>query len=361
MTRLDRYLLRTFLSSALFALVTFVLIFIVVNMLEQLDDFIDKGLTGAQVALYYIYFIPDITRLLIPVALLLASLYAIGRLAQLNELTAMKASGVSLYRLLRPLLIAAVVISAADVYFDAWVVPRANRLKFSFERQTLNRQVIAGIQDNLVFRDSPTTFIDIVTYESGRSKAHTVTIARFDTNDATHMVERIDAAMMEFDSTRRVWVLTKGMRRVFRQGGDSARGFEKLDLATLRATPSDLRSRQTRTDEMNFVELGDFLERERRTGRNISTAEVAYYDKLAFPFASFIVVLFGAALASERRRSGLAVQVGIALGVAFTYLALSRIVQTIGAETNMHPAIIAWFTNILFLIAGIINVLRVRT
>ena len=73
-SRLDRYLLKSFLSAAVFALLTFIVIFIVVNMLEQLDDFMDKGLTVAQVALYYLYFVPDITRLLIPVALLLASL-----------------------------------------------------------------------------------------------------------------------------------------------------------------------------------------------------------------------------------------------------------------------------------------------
>lgn len=361
LSRLDRYLLKSFLSAALFALFTFIVLFIVVNMLEQMDDFIDKGMTGAQIALYYLYFIPDITRLLIPVALLLASLFSIGRMAQSNELTAMKAHGMSLYRMMRPLLIAAAIISIGDVYFDAWVVPRANKMKFAFERQMLHRNVIAGLQDNLVFRDRPTVYVSIATFDDPHSMAYTVSVDVFDAAQPTRLVERYDAERMHWDSVNRYWVIEKGMHRVIHNMRDSAYAIANYPMPFIANTPEGLRKRQMRSDEMNFTELGEYLSREKLTGRNVALSEVEYYDKISFPFASFIVVLFGAALASERRRSGIAVQIGIACGVSFLYIALSRIVQTVGANTDIHPAIVAWFTNIVFLGAGVVNTVRVQT
>lgn len=360
-SRLDRYLLKSFLSAAVFALLTFIVIFIVVNMLEQLDDFMDKGLTVAQVALYYLYFVPDITRLLIPVALLLASLYSIGRLAQQNELTAMKAHGMSIYRLLRPLLIIAAIISIGDVYFDAWIVPRANKMKFALERRELHRNIIAGVQDNLVFRDRPNTMISIAAFDDVRSIAYSVTVVIFDSTVPTRLAERYDAPRVTWDSIRNVWIIDKGMHRVFHAMRDSAFVVTALPIPFINSTPEGLRKRQLRSDEMNFPELGEYLKREKLSGRNVALAEVEYYDKISFPFASFIVVMFGAALAGERRRSGIAVQIGIAMGISFLYIALSRIVQTIGAGTGAPPMLVAWFTNLVFLAAGVVNLFRVQT
>jgi lipopolysaccharide export system permease protein len=359
--RFDRYLLKSFLSAAFFALLAFVVLFIVINMMEQLDDFIDKGASPVQIATYYLYYVPEITRLLIPVALLLASLFSVGKLATQNELTTMKASGMSVYRLILPILIASFAISLADVYFDAWVVPAANKQKFSFERRVLQRNVIAGVQDNIVFRESPTTMVSIQAFDPAHAVATNVSVDMFDANDPTIMTERYDSPLMRWDSVKSVWVLGSGMHRTFHSLHDSAWQVANLPLPFIRSGPEELRKRQMRPDEMNFGELKEFIDREQRSGRNVALTQVEYYGKIAFPFASVIVVLFGAVLASERRRSGIAVQIGIALGVSFLYIAISKLAQTIGASTDLPPVIIAWFTNIVFLAAGVVNLVRVQT
>ena len=99
MRTIDRYAVRQFVLTALFALLAFIVIFVVIDMMENLDDFLDRRATLGIIAMYYIYFIPEIVKLMIPVAMLLSALFTTGRFSTYNELTALKSSGVSLYRI----------------------------------------------------------------------------------------------------------------------------------------------------------------------------------------------------------------------------------------------------------------------
>jgi Predicted permeases len=110
----DRYIIRQFLVTALFSLFAVLLVFIVIDVMEKLDDFIDRQATWDIILLYYVYFVPEIIKLVIPVAMLLASLFVTARLSTQNELTAMKSSGVSLYRIMAPYIVVALLVSIAS-------------------------------------------------------------------------------------------------------------------------------------------------------------------------------------------------------------------------------------------------------
>src|ERR1043166_6507089 len=131
MTIIDRYVLRQFIVTAIFALFAFIIIFVVVDMMENLDDFLDRSASIGIIVTYYLYFIPEIVKLLIPVAMLLSALFTTGRLSTYNELTALKSSGFSLYRFMAPLLVFALLVSAASIYFNGWIVPYAKKKKLA--------------------------------------------------------------------------------------------------------------------------------------------------------------------------------------------------------------------------------------
>jgi len=95
---IDKYLVKQFLQTLVFGLITFVLLFIIINLFEYLGSFVDNKATISIVIQYYFYYTPEITRLVLPVAVLLACLFVSGKMSTLNELTAIKAGGVSLYR-----------------------------------------------------------------------------------------------------------------------------------------------------------------------------------------------------------------------------------------------------------------------
>ena len=109
---LDRYLVKQFLQTIAFGLIAFTALFVIIDLMEKMDDFIDQSVPGNIIFEYYIVFVPEIFRLMIPVAVLLACLFTVGKLSTQNELTSIKSSGVSLYRFMTPFLITGLIIRA---------------------------------------------------------------------------------------------------------------------------------------------------------------------------------------------------------------------------------------------------------
>lgn len=126
---LDRYLIKQFLQTIFFGIISFTLIFVIINMVDNIGSFLDQNVPANIILHYYVVFSPDIIKLMTPVAVLFAALFTAGKAANLSELTAIKASGVSLYRFMTPFLITAFFISLFSIYFAGYVVPLANQTK----------------------------------------------------------------------------------------------------------------------------------------------------------------------------------------------------------------------------------------
>ena len=166
---IDRYLLKQFMLTALFALLAFIVLFVVIDMMENLDDFIDRHATVGIVAMYYVYFIPEIVKLVIPVAMLLSALFTTGRFTTYNELTALKSGGMSLYRFMAPALIFALLVSSASVYFTGWVVPLANKKKFEIARVYFQKNIEYISKANMFIQDSKTRILSIGLFDDNRN------------------------------------------------------------------------------------------------------------------------------------------------------------------------------------------------
>lgn len=369
---LDRYIVKQFLQMVGFGLIAFTAIFVIVDMMENLDDFIDRQVPFAIVVQYYLYFMPEIIKLMIPVAVLLSSLFTTGRLSTFNEITAMKASGLSLYRFMLPMLIMALLISLLSVYFNGWVVPYANQKKFTIARVHLNKYLESSGRQNIFVQDTPTRIVSLNYFDDAISTAYRVTVQDFSSVDHTQMVTRYDAREMLWDSTSSVWRMIDCTMRKF--GGNSAglggvgtnlfteeiTRFDTLALLGVHFIPAEIKKKQERPDEMDYYDLRNFIENQKRAGHQVARWQVEFYSKVSFPFASFIVVLFGVPFSSMKRRSGLALEFGISLGVCFAYLAFMKISHTFGYNGDLDPFVTAWFANAVFLLAGILNLWRVR-
>jgi lipopolysaccharide export system permease protein len=359
MKLLDRYLIRQFFINALFALVAVTVIFVVIDALEHLDDFIDKQATMAIVAQYYFYFIPEIIKLIMPVALLLASLFVTARLSTQYELTAMKSSGISLYRIMTPYVVVALLVSAASVYFNGWIVPSANKKKLNIERAYFRKDLIAMYSANLYFQDSPTRILSMGYFDDSRNTASRVSIQDFSDIDRTVLVGRVDAISMAWDTTARSWVLIQGTRRSFRDGKEQLEEFSTLPAGRLHFNPDDLRKKQEKPDEMDYYTMKYFIEDQKRAGQDVAKWQVDFYSKISFPFASVIVVLFGVPFSSIRRRGGVGVQLGISLLICFIYLIFMKVSQVFGYNGDINPLLTAWLANIFFFAAAVYVTLRV--
>src|SRR5262249_48567721 len=158
---IDRYILRQFAVTMVFALLAFVIIFVAINMMENLDDFLDKHATIGIIATYYFHFVPEIIKLVLPVAMLLAALFTTGRMTGSNELTALKSGGMSLYRFMLPTVLFALLVSGVGIYFNGWVVPSENQKKLRIARVYFQKDIENVAKNNIFIQNSPTRILSI--------------------------------------------------------------------------------------------------------------------------------------------------------------------------------------------------------
>lgn len=360
MKLIDRYIIRQFLATAAFSLLAVLVVFIVIDSMEKLDDFIDRQATWDIIILYYVYFMPEIIKLITPIAMLLASLFVTARLSTQSELTALKSSGVSLYRLMLPFLAVTVLVSALSVYFNGWVVPFANKKKFTIERVYLHKGVVSASGANIYIQDTPTRILSLGYFDDSHNIASRVSIQDFDIADHTVLLTRVDATTMVWDSSQHHWMLQNGTRRWFEGGGERMETFASQSAGPLHFDPEDLRKKQAKPDEMSYYDLRDFIRNQQRAGQDVSRWLVDFYGKISFPFASVIVVLFGVPFASIRRRGGIGVQLGVSLLICFVYLIFMKVSEVFGYNGDIPPLITAWSANMLFLAAAVAVTLRVQ-
>ncbi len=221
--RTDLYILRQFAQTFLFGVMAFVVIYVIVDLIENLETYTDRNLGLDTMLLYYLYYIPEIAKLVVPIGMLLAGLFTFGRLDSTHELTAIRVAGRSMRRIAAPLLLFGLFVSGVMVYFNGWVVPQSNAARFEIDREFLGRNNVGGAS-NTFMRVSPTLNLQIDYFDSDQNIAHTVSLERIDTNArlitptldsvdgrvvitgedtvrSLAIVERIDAARMTYDST----------------------------------------------------------------------------------------------------------------------------------------------------------------
>ena len=213
---LDKYLIRQFLQIVLFGLIAFTFIFIVIDAMENLDDFIDQDMSTFQIINYYIVFAPEIIKLMTPVAVLFAALFTTGKASSLSELTAMRASGMSIFRFMLPFIITALIISLFSIYFGGYLVPMANKAKIYIE-QTYLKKGFGFAESNIYFQDSKTRVVSLGFFDSRTNSASKVSIQEFNNEDITQMVERIDVPKLYYDTLSNTWIGVNGVERFFEQ------------------------------------------------------------------------------------------------------------------------------------------------
>lgn len=358
--KIDIYIISHFVKNLLFALLCFIIIFILVDLFENLDKFIDNKLALGLVLKYYLYFIPEIIRLITPISMLLATLFTAGRMINFNEIIAVKNAGVSLYRFMLPFIYVGVVVTGFSIYFNNWLVPEANKNKFSIERTYLGRHQTTGELSRLYFQDSPNQVILIEQFKDLELTASKVSILIFSSTDHTILEKRIDTDVMKWENNS--WILYNAIERDFKADNpefknyDSVKAEEIQGVFKLNLDPNQITKKQLKPDEMNYNELNDLLDSQLKAGQNVDRLEVDFYSKISFPFSNLIVIIFGISISTgSKQRKGLAMQFGISILVSFIYLGFVKISQTFGYNGDLSPLFTAWLANIAFISFGGIN------
>lgn len=347
---LDRYILRRFIVTLLFALFAFIIIFIVVDLIGNLDKFIDKNVPKIIITKFYVSYSPFIFVLVLPIAMLLASLFSMGQMARYNELTAIKSVGVSLNRILLPLLIFSFFVSLLALVFGEKIVPPANQKNSNIKNEYIKsvKKDINTRVKNIFLRDREDRRIFIDYYDSRDKTAHKVSIQKYIGNQ---IVERVDAPKMKWEDG--TWVLYNGYKRLFSGINEQATPFKILKDPNIHFKPEQLVESNKAPEDLSYDELKTFIQEVIRNGGNPNRWLVDLHLKISIPFANLIMVLFGSPLASNKKRSGAIFGCMVSLVICFFYFGFVKFAQTLGHNGTLSPLLAAWLANAIFFVSGI--------
>jgi lipopolysaccharide export system permease protein len=383
---LDKYLIRQFFFVLLFSLIAFWMIFLIVDLVEHLDNYIDRHATFFLVIKYYFFYTPYILVLSLPVAMLLSCLFSLGQLAKHNELTAMKSAGISLYRMLLPLFIFSFLISLLTIVFGGLIVPVTYQKMMevkTVEIEKGKKETDLILQDVFVQGEDGRIF-HLASYDTKARMGTDVLVQKFEEN---RLKEEIRAKKVTWKESG--WLFQDGVEMVFSDSTEGIKSplsagkidtgsspdhfgeragqeiekyqaFDKLFRLDFKIKPEALTQRQKKPEEMGYFELADYVKIKKRSGQLVAKEATDLNLKISFPLVSFIIVLFGAPIAANPKRSGLAIGFAISLFIAFVYYTLIRMAQSFGYSERLPPLLAAWVTNILFAILGIILLVKAK-
>ncbi|MBN1423753.1 LptF/LptG family permease [Candidatus Fermentibacteria bacterium] len=355
-TVFDRYIGREFLRVLAITLAGFVFVYLLVDIFDNIDTFIDRDAPLDRVVLYYVNLCPYIIILTLPMSTLLASMLAVGSLARNNELVAMKTSGVSLYRLLLPLWAIGILLSLLVVLGGGWLLPETNARARRIRRFEIEHRPALGTEPerSLVHQSDGLIYHLGVLYPERGVAERMGVVAEKDGVVAW----RLDAGNAQFRDGS--WNWGHGYLRVFTPIREHVAPFVTFRSTGLSASPEELLRKPRQPEELGVADLRRLIRTLSRSGLPTAKQQVELHIRFSFPLANLLMVLIGAPLASTPRRSGLALSFGISIAISFAFFGSVRACQAMGHHQSLPPVVAAWLPDIVFLAAGLVVLAKVR-
>ena len=351
---IDKYLIWSFFKKILSVLFVFIIIFLVVDLIEDVDRMLDYNLTFNQFSLIYFYSIPHYMNIAFPMAILIATVMTFTLMQKNNEITALKASGVSIYRLTIPFFIIGILLTIAMFYFENIIVTKSNTLKSDLEKKYYNKNQKNNINKNIILQIDKNRTIIIDKFNFRNKTANNVSIQEFEDNI---LKSRIDTEYLIWNNDN--WVAKNAMYRSF----NNQRPYSSLSDTTLYLDikPIDLIESRVKPEEMDYWTLKNFIDRLKSNGREHRKWLVDLYFKTAFPFSNIIMILFGVVLTIRKPRTNFLIGIGLSIFVIFIYYIMIKAGQSAGYSGALSPILSVWIANILFFICGLISLTKTKS
>ena len=369
---LDDYVLRSFVSYLLLILSSLVVLFLVFTYFELLSDIVRKKIPVLTQLEYLLNFVPSVLYQITPLAVLLTVLVMFGLMQKSNEITAMKATGVSIYRTVVPILVIATTLAAGLFVLDQWYLPYANKRVETLRNlikgkpaQTYlrpDRKWIFG--ESRKRRDGTEENRKIYYYEGFDPDRNTfASISAFELDPHSfRMVKRIYAARARWAEHLQKWTFENGWQRTW----DTASGSElredlrkedlrKFDVSTfaeLDEPPNYFKKEVLQSSEMNYEELRRYIFDLQQGGFDVVRLRVQLQKKIAFPLITLVMAILAVPFALSGGRRGALSGIVVALVIGVTYVLTSSLFEAMGNVSQLPPLIAAWSPDLIFGLAG---------
>ena len=367
---LDEYVMRSYAANFIMSLGAFVLLYVIFTFFELMGDIIRNQTPFVIVGQYLFNLVPYIVSAVTPLCSLLAVLITFGALNRNSELTAMKATGISLYRVLAPVLVLAAILASALFAFDEYYLPGANRrqqqLRAEIKDKPAQTFILAGrkwISGQTDQAGAPERIFYYQAFDQVRDVFANLTVFEFDPKTFT-LQRRIFAESVRWDPTVNNWVFDKGWQRTFAGETIVPNGYQPFTVATfpeIREQPAYFVKEDKPSDEMSYGELNNYIADLRQSGFDTIKLSVQLENKLAVPAITLVMAILAVPFAVSMGKRGGLVGIAAAIGVAIAYWIVAGVFSSMGNINTLPPMLAAWSPDLLFGIAGTYLLLRTPT
>lgn len=344
---LDRYIFMELIEPFLFGLGAFTSILSASMILfELVRAVVLKGMPLLVALQIYIYRLPSIIIYIFPMATLLAALLAFSRLSHDSEIIAFKASGISLYRLIIPVLFLGLLVSFINLGFSEIVVPESNKAAKNLLVETV-AQAKPKVQKNVFMPELDQGKLKRVFYAETISGdlINDVLVQEFSDG---RLAQIITAKEAKWQPEKNSWLFKSGTIYLIADNGDY-KHLIKFDeqLIAIKYTPADFLSGDRNPDDMTIAQLKDYIALKEKMGAETTDWKIQLNMKMAIPFASLVFALLGAPLGLSPRRASSSIGLGLSIIVIFFYYIVTFVCIAIGETGLIPPGLAAWLPNII--------------
>lgn len=358
---LDRYVFKEFWKIFTVTGLGFPLLVIIIDITDNLDKYLNRNLPKGDIAMSYVYWLPDSMFMVLPAAVLFATVFSIGAFTRHSEITAAKASGISFYRLVTPILFGAVLACGLDLALGE-VVPVTNGRRAElleekkFKTGTVRYNFAFAGEYGRVYK------VQLLDTEKGAMERLQIERRGQGTEYPTYLLSARQASYRPDKPEGHRWMLEGGELDVMPDTGHVySIGFASMVDKRLTERPTDMMAKPRAPQEMRYQELTRLIAALERTGVDANLLRVERALKIAIPVTCIIIALFGAPLATSTQRGGAAWGIGISLATTVTFLMMIQLTKAIGGKGLISPDLAAWVPSMLFGTIGLILMARVRT
>lgn len=353
--RLDRYIIYKFLSTYIFLITIIVVIAVVFDFNERIDKLTQSHAPVQKIIFdYYVNFVPNFVNLFTPLFVFIAVIFFTSKLADNSEIIAMKSTGMSFRRLLRPYMISAALIAASSFLLGAFVIPQSNVARVNFENRYIKKKTDVTSVDNVQMQVDTGVVAYITHFDNVSKSGYGFSLDKFVDKK---LVSHLTAQSIQYDtlSDRRFsWTLRHYKIRTLKGMREKLESGEKLDTIIV-MEPRDFFYVRGQQETMTIPELKEFIDRQRLRGAaGISTFEVEYHKRFATPFAAFILTLIGVSLSCEKRKGGMGASIGVGIALSFTYILFQTVSSTFALNAGWSAMFAVWLPNLVFAVVAFV-------
>jgi LPS export ABC transporter permease LptG/LPS export ABC transporter permease LptF len=363
---LDAYVVREFFGMFLLVLASFVSLMLVFTFFELVGDIIRNHIALTTVGDYLLNLAPSMIYAITPLAVLIAVLVTFGVLNRNSEIVAMKATGISLYRLVVPVVSISAILAIALFMFDDYYLPTANRRQESLRSTIKGRppQTFLHPEEKWMFGQSGQGEPAHIFYYQffDRDDDAFANLSVFEFNPSTFALSRrIYASRVIWDEKTESWRFLNGWVRNIDGNNSEYIEFKNTSFSEIREDPGYFKKENLQSQEMNFQQLGAYIRDLRQSGFDTMRLRVALWHKLAYPLIAVIMAVMAIPFALSMGRRGSLTGIAVAISVALAYWVVDGLFGAMG-NVNYLPAVLAaWSPDVLFGLTGGYLLLRTPT